>query len=57
MQCHYSADTDVGRGGFETTDNECLTVCLSCGMNGVTLSYCYPGPYFDGKNESLDVWE
>ena len=50
---------------------KCLTLCLLCGMNGVTvtISYCYllllwglsdsgiAEPCFEGKkHEALDVW-
>ena len=40
-----SAGTDVGRGSLKQPEIKCLTLGLSRGMNGVTLSYCYSGNY------------
>ena len=38
LQCHYSAGTDVGRGALKQPAIECLTLCLTSGINVDTLS-------------------
>ena len=70
-QCYYSAGTVqaltlvvVALKWGTAIHVECLTLCLTHGMKGVTLSYCYSGDYptqssgavFEPYNESLDVW-
>ena len=64
VQIHYSAGTDVGRGSLETPTIVCYTLCVSRGMNGVTLASVtlggYPtqerGAVFVGKNASLWIY-